>query len=745
MGDTTANGYRFGTFKGVFTPSILTILGVIMYLRSGWVLGNVGLPMTLVIVTVSSAITFLTGLSVSALATNMRVKGGGAYYMISRSLGVEAGGAIGIPLFLAQAVSIAFYVAGFSESVVALLPMLDVRVVGLATLAVLGVVTTYSADLALRTQFAVMALIALSLISFFIGRPPDPAVVARPEAMPATLGFWPVLAVFFPAVTGILSGVGMSGDLKNPSRSLPLGTLSAVLVGYAIYMVIPIFLDRMVPDRAVLLTDTMIVQKTARWGSLILLGIWAASLSSAVGCLLAAPRTLQALARDGVLPQFLGRGYGPGNDPRLATGIALAIGAGGLLLGDINLIAPVLTMFYLTAYGLLNLSAGLEELMGNPSWRPTFRVSSFLSLLGFAACFKMMFMISPGATFVAMAFVVAVYWLMKRRAMRARWGDMRVGLLMFGAREVVRRLARKTGGERNWRPNLLVLAGAPTRRWHLVEMADAISRNRSLVTVASIIPEHAWSAQRAERLRALLRGYLERQGVEAQVRVHPGEDHWSGIRELVRAYGYGPLTPNTLLIGASEKPETVLPFARLVRLVAHMRRNLIIVRENGTAKDGASNGKGNGRPILGSAPSPRIDVWWRGMTPNVAFMLALACLVRRSSGWSGARLKLCHVVEREEQRDEARRTLTRFLDESRIKAEIEVLIQDGRPAFQRISEASRDASLVFLGLRQPAEEGDESYAAYYRAFLDGTRELPLTVLAMAAEEVDFRGIFLTER
>ena len=730
MSDTAATGYRFGTFKGVFTPSILTILGVIMYLRTGWVLGHVGLVLTLVIVTFSSSVTFLTGLSVSSLATNMRVKGGGAYYMISRSLGVEAGGAIGIPLFLAQAVSIAFYVAGFAESVVAVAPLLDVRLVGLVTLALLGLITTYSADWALRTQYLVMALIVASLVSFFMGQPPDPSLVPRPETLPATLGFWPVLAVFFPAVTGILSGVGMSGDLKKPSRSLPLGTIAAVATGYVIYMAIPIFLSRMGLDRAVLMTDSMIVQKTARWGSLLLLGIWAASLSSAVGCLLAAPRTLQALARDGVLPQILGRGYGPGNEPRLATGIAWTIGGAGLLLGDINLIAPVLTMFYLTAYGLLNLSAGLEELMANPSWRPTFRVPAVLSLVGFVLCLTMMFMISAGATFIAMVFVVAVYWVMKRRAMRARWGDMRIGLLMFGARMVVRRLSLQTGGERNWRPNLLVLAGEPTRRWHLIEMADAISRNRSLVTVASIISENRWTAERAENLRASIRSYLEKKGVEAQVRIHPGEDHWSGIRELVRAYGYGPLTPNTVLIGASEKTESALLFAQLVKLVAHTRRNLIIVRESA---DGTTSGD-----------VPRIDIWWRGLTPNVAFMLALACLVRRSSEWSGARLRLCHVVENEEVRDEARQTFSHFLDEARVDAEIEILIQDARPALTRIVETSRDATLVFLGLRNPSEESEEAYADYYRAFLAGTVGLPLTVLAMAAEAVDFRGIFQAE-
>ncbi|HRR35100.1 MAG TPA: Na-K-Cl cotransporter [Kiritimatiellia bacterium] len=730
MHEPSAKGYAFGTFKGVFTPSILTILGVIMYLRSGWVLGHVGLTLTLAIVTLSSLVTFLTGLSVSSLATNMRVKGGGAYYMISRSLGVEAGGAIGIPLFLAQAISIAFYTAGFAESVVAVLPMLDVKATGLVTLAILGVITAVSADLALRTQFVVMAFIALSLLSLFLGGSPDSTALNPPVALPPTLGFWPVLAVFFPAVTGLLAGVSMSGDLKNPSRSLPLGTICAVLTGYSIYMTIPFFLNAVVPDRGILLTDAMIVQKVARWGSLILLGIWSASLSSAVGCMLAAPRTLQALAQDGVLPRFLGRGSGAGNDPRLATLLALAIGAAGILLGDINLIAPVLTMFYLTAYGLLNLSAGFEELMGNPSWRPTFRVPAALSLIGFALCLNMMLMISAGWTLIAAACVAAVYWIMKRRALRARWGDMRMGLLMFGARIVVRRLSQHTGGERNWRPNLLVLAGAPTRRWHLIEMADAISRNRSLVTVASVIPENVWTAERAENLRLSIRGYLEKQGVEAQVRIQPGEDHWSGIRELVRTYGYGPLTPNTVLIGVSEKPDTLLPFARLVRLVAHTRRNLIIVRE--TADESVSTSR------------PRIDIWWRGLTPNVAFMLALACLVKRSPYWSGTRLRLCHAVEKEEVRDEAQRTLDAFLVQARVDAEVAVLIQDGRSAFERIRESSSDASLVFLGVRKPEHESDDAYAAYIRTFLDGTSGMPLTVFAMAAETVDFQGIFQSD-
>ena len=231
-----SQGYGFGTFQGVFTPSILTIIGVVMYLRFGWMLGHVGLRTSLVIVTIGSAITFLTGLSISALATNMRMKGGGAYFMLSRSFGVEAGAALGIPLALSQAVSVSFYVAGFAEALVnSGIPHVgawDPRIVGLATLAVIAVTATLSANIALKSQYFIMAAIAFSLVAFFLGGTPSGLASPSPESVPPALGFWPVFAVFFPAVTGILSGVGMSGDLKNPGKSIPLGTLAAVITGY---------------------------------------------------------------------------------------------------------------------------------------------------------------------------------------------------------------------------------------------------------------------------------------------------------------------------------------------------------------------------------------------------------------------------------------------------------------------------------------------------------------------------------
>src|SRR6056297_465839 len=132
-----------GTFGGVFTPSILTILGVIMYLRFGWVVGNAGLLGTLLIVTISTGITFLTALSIAAIATDQRVRVGGAYYMISRSLGIEIGGAVGIPLYIAQGLSVALYTVGFAESVINAFPALQtLSVLGLSGIQMVGLIIT---------------------------------------------------------------------------------------------------------------------------------------------------------------------------------------------------------------------------------------------------------------------------------------------------------------------------------------------------------------------------------------------------------------------------------------------------------------------------------------------------------------------------------------------------------------------------------------------------------------------------
>ena len=722
-------GYGFGAFQGVFTPSILTIIGVVMYLRFGWVLGSVGLVSTLVIVTLSSAITFLTGLSISALATNMKMGGGGAYYMISRSFGVEVGAAVGLPLYISQAICIAFYVVGFTEAFVHAVPMAaewDPRIVSLVTLGGMALMATLSASVALKSQYVVMAAIVFSLVSFFCGSPLPAADASVAAAAPTeSPGFWHVLAVFFPAVTGILSGVGMSGDLKDPAKSIPRGTIAAVLTGYVIYMAVPVVLDMFVSDRAALLGDPLVMQKCARIPWLIVAGVWAASLSSALGGLLAAPRTLQSLARDRVVPRFLGKGYGASNDPWRASALTFLVAAVGVWLGDINALAPVLTIFNLTAYALLNLSSGLEEMLGSPAWRPAFRVHAALSFLGFAGCSGMMFMISPGATIIAAVCVFGIWWLMTKRELSARWGDMRTGLLVFLAHVAMRGLARRRVVDpHGWRPNLLVFSGAPGKRPRIVELAATLAGRQGLATYAAVVGGEGWSGERTAALAESMHQYLVKRGIDGQVRVQTDASTWGGMRELVRTYGYGPIEPNTILLGGAEGEDC----ASVLLTAAERMKNAVVLRTD----DGAL--------FPGGEPG-RIDIWWRGKSENASFMLAFAVMLQRARAGEGASIRLCHVAAADESPGEARRRLEQFLKTSRVRAKV-LVIDGGGDAFARIAEASSGSSVVLMGLRPPrAGEDAASYSSYFDGVLRGTAALPQAMFVSVAEQMPFKDIF----
>lgn len=731
--DVESKGYGFGTFQGVYTPSILTIVGVVMYLRFGWMLGNVGLTTSLIIVTIGSIITLLTGLSISALATNMRMKGGGAYYMLSRSFGVEAGAAMGIPLALAQAIGVSFYVAGFSEALVnsslPLVEYLNPRIVSFVTLTILAIVSTLSADIALKSQYFIMGAIVFSLVSFFMGSSPESLASVSPDKVPPSLGFWPVFAVFFPAVTGILSGVGMSGDLKNPSRSIPLGTIAAVLTGYAVYMAIPIFLSDFVTDSAVLKTDSMIFTKCAKWAFPILLGVWAATLSSAVGSFLCAPRVFQALARDRILPRIFARGWGATDDPRFSSFCCFFIAALCLWFGDINAIAPVLTMFNLSTYALLNLSAALESAMGNPSWRPTFKVKSSFSFMGFILCVMAMFMISPGWTFVALGCEILIFWVVKRRALNARWGDMRTGLWVSLARIAMFKLDGLKSDLRNWRPDVLAFTELPLKSSDVIDLSRAISGGRGMVTLTSIVPEAAGSTERVKELSGILKSTAEKRRLLAFSRVYASDDPFGTMHGLINSYGFGPFVPDTILIGVPTKEPQLKSISALASFIYQLRRSAIFVRERQAEE-------------LNDKKPARIDVWWRGQNQNGPFMLALATLIKESQERK-TKIRLCQIAESGVDPVDAKKILTEFLTSSRVEAD--VLIKENDPTRSPVSvinEVSSDAMYTFIGLRPPREdETPESYADYFRQMREGTLSLPSAVFTLAAEGVDFKRIY----
>lgn len=702
---------------------MLTILGVIMYLRLGWVVGNVGLLATLLIVTLSSGLTFLTALSISAIATDQRVKTGGAYYMISRSLGIETGGAIGVPLYFAQALSIALYTVGFAESLANVFPLLDERTIALVTTVIVALLAIRSARAAIKVQYVIMALIGISILSFIFGRPIEQTEVVL-WSVDGGEHFWVVFAVFFPAVTGIMAGVNMSGDLEDASRSIPKGTLAAVGTGYLIYMLLPILLVLRV-SAGTLIDDPLVMRRVAFWGDAILLGVWGATLSSAVGSVLGAPRVLQALARDGVLPSWMswmGRGSGAADEPRIGTAVTLVVALTAVWFGNLNVIAPILTMFFLTTYGVLNITAGLERFLGNPSFRPRFRVHWFWSFLGAAGCGAVMLMINALAAVASAVCVLSIFVWLKRRELKSTWGSVGEGIWMALARAGIMRL-RKTTDPKNWRPHLLVLLGAPTKRWHLVDIAAALTHNRALMTVSAVLPEDSAGVERRSAMEDTIAEYLARQGVQSLVRVTSAETPFIGAARLVETYGLGALVPNTVLMGYSAEYEHRGDYFAMISDLYRARRNVAIMHYN------SEKGFGDYR---------RIDVWWGGLRKNGGLMMILAYLLKTSLAWRNSEVVVKMVVPTEAAVNGTRNNLATLVEDLRTGATTEVIVADGRPFSEILRESSSSADLVFLGLAKP----DDNFVSYYgnlQAMIEG---LPSTILVLASEEMAFEEILL---
>jgi len=724
-----AKGGGLGTFGGVYTPSILTILGVIMYLRFGWVVGNVGLAGTLLIVTLSTAITFLTALSICEIATDQHVRIGGAYYMVSRSLGLEGGGAVGIPLYFAQALSVALYTVGFAESVTRAFPALDQRTVGVVTTIAIALLALRSAKVAIRAQYFIMAAIGLSLLSLFFGRPlEDTTIEMWGVPASASASFWVVFAVFFPAVTGIMAGVNMSGDLRQPARSIPRGTLAAIGTGYLIYMLLPIVLASRA-DAATLVADPLVMRRIALWGDAILLGVWGATLSSALGSILGAPRVLQALALDGVLPRrlrWLGKGSGAGDEPRAGTWVTLGVALVAVWFGDLDLIAPILTMFFLTTYGVLNVAAGLERFLGSPSFRPTFKVHWSLSLAGALGCLAVMVLIDTLATVVAVVVVISIFLWLERREMTAAWGDVRRGVWMAMTRAGLFRLHGVVTDAKNWRPHLLVFSGAPTKRWHLIDLATSITHNRGLATVATVLPPGQVSLDRQASMETVILDYLEKRGVRALVRVVRGDDPFESAERLVEAYGLGTLVPNTVLLGDNRQEDHRRRFCAMIAHFHAASRNVVIVREN------AERGFGERR---------RIDLWWGGLQHNGGLMMILAYLLSTSLPWRRAEVRLKMVARTEMAAEGCRRNLAELVARARVGAGFEVMLAGDRPFGDILAESSADADLVMMGIREP-DDDEAAFADYWAGLQRRVAAMPTTVFVLAAEDLAFGEVLI---
>jgi potassium/chloride transporter 4/5/6 len=704
---------KFGTFLGVYVPCILMLFGVIIFLRLGWIVGNAGLLESFFIITLSAAIALVATLSMSSIATNAEVGKGGIYYILSRTFGVEIGTAIGIPLFFRQSLSVAFCCIGFAESLHSLIPSLSITNIAVGTLIILTALAYTSIRGALKVQLGIFIVIIGSIISLFTGSElatvPSEMVAAAPLN---SLGFWTIFTIFFPAMTGMESSVSLSGDLKNPGRSLPIGTISAIITSYVMYIAISIFLVYRVPIER-LASDPLVIQDLASIPALIIVGIWGATLSSALGDLLAAPRTLQAIAEDGMAPKIFAKGFGPLAEPRVATMATFLIALFGACYGSVNILAPLLTMVSLISYCVLNFSAGMETVMANPSWRPRFHVHWAISLGGSLLCLVTMLMVDVGTALMAILGIVALYVLAKRRKIESTLSDIRDGILRFFSRSAIYRLTDEMGASKSWRPHFLVFTDS-SDDLSLVRFAQGISQSKGFVTMASFVTPGSACKEVAESLSAKCR----QEKIEALVEVKEAPRADMGMHQMIEHYGLGPLTPDTIVFGGISRRQTnplnldsenqSIDFARMIDIAHKRYKNVVILTKAHKLKDFAGN---------------NIHIWWDDSSQaNFELMLVIGYMLHLNRSKKGNRLYIKATASNEMDQENKRKKLEQIGVEKRLPIDIEVFVSDEKP----VEQFSKEADMIFLGL-QPPGEGNElaPYNAYLQDLAMKYKDLPV--------------------
>jgi amino acid transporter len=688
---------KFGAFSGVFTPSILTILGVIMYMRLGWVTGVAGFWGVILIILLAHVISLTTGLSISSIATDKKIEAGGIYYILSRSLGLPIGGSIGITLFIGTALSISMYIVGFTENFLALPVITDflnidpldintVRIIGTSTLIVLIIIALISTNIAIKAQFFILGAIFLSLISIAVGfflSSPESAVEQVEKAPPfMNYSFEVVFAIFFPAVTGFTAGVALSGDLKDPKKDIPRGTMLAIFTGLVVYLALGIGFYFFV-DQQMLLNDYNFLLTMAWLPVLVIAGIWGATLSSALGGILGGPRIIQAVALDRIVPSILGKGQGVNNEPRNALIFTFMLAEVGILIGDLNVIARVVTMFYLTAYGFINLAFALEK-WASSDFRPSFRISLWIGIIGFLACFFIMFELDVTAMVAALVILTFIYVYISRKNLHLDVGDVWPSVTASLLRKILTAMASKKLTERNWRANILLFSGGTENRPHLISFGKWLVGRHGLISNFDLV-EHKYTKVLIPKTQQYVQEetFAKAEGIFS--RRQDCNDIYEGIETIAATYGFSGVEPNTVVLGWGRKTTNPLRFAQVIKYLSDMDLNVVILDYN------QKNGFGN---------HDSIDIWWRGGSNNGNLILSLIKFIRISYEWRNTRVRLLLVNPVNEKKDLIEKQSREVLDKMRMDAEIKVINneKDKLPINTLIRKYSSDTDLTFLGL-----------------------------------------------
>lgn len=717
-------GHGFGTAP-VFLASISTILGAILFLRFGYAVAHVGLWGTLMIVVLGHFVTVPTVLAVSEIATNRRVEGGGAYYIVSRSFGASIGGSIGIALYISQAISVAFYIVAFAEAFQPVfgwveatygLESLDARWVSLpCTFLMIGAMIIKGADVGVKVLWFVCVMLAVSILAFLFGDGPE---AIRPEGLNLTArienpdSFGTVFATCFPAFTGMIAGLGLSGDLRNPRRSIPLGTIGATLAGMVIYVIVAVKLgESATPEE--LDKDQFIMAQIALWGPAIYIGLGAAALSSALGSIMVAPRTLQMLARDNVFPiprlnRLMEKGVGKTQEPVYATCVSGAVAIVFVVLGDVDFIAQILSMFFMVTYGALCMVSFLEHFASNPSYRPTFHSRWYWSLLGTVMCGLMMVQISALSALIALVLMVGTYIGLRR----SRQGERDFAAIFQGTMFQLTRWLQTTlqksrvmTSEGGWRPSIVAATRVGERRLGHFDLLRWICHRHGFGHFIQLfLGDYTFSNEIKARLHVdelIKRTEVSRAGIFVDTLIAPTFE--LALTQIVQMPGISGLPNNSILLEFDEEnPEEIAEVKNGARIAAGSLFNVLILRSTSYRFGYKSS----------------IHVWvTEENLKNAPLMLLLAYIIIGHPDWKGAEIGLFACSDSRDAEREADK-LSTLMKEGRLPISMQNVTSisyDSIEALEEeVSDRSAQADLIITGLTGENLDSDNLFKILQR-------------------------------
>ena len=694
--------YGFGTLP-VFLAGICTILGAIMFLRFGYAVAHVGLAGTVGIILLGHLVTIPTALALAEIATNRKVEGGGEYFIISRSFGTTIGGVIGISLFLSQTISVAFYMIAFAEAFTWLDKLfgltLDPRYISIPALVLLlGLVILKGADLGVKMLYIVAAILFVSLLLFFLGgalEGVDSDMVRWTSTIDGADPFIVVFAIVFPAFTGMTAGVGLSGDLRNPRKSLPRGTLWATIIGMIVYIGI-VFKLHTSASPEVMAEDQLVMVQIAAWGPAILAGLCCATLSSAIGSVLVAPRTLQALGVDRTFPgkglnAWLSRGTETANDPRHATIITGILALIIVIVGNVDLVATLISMFFMVTYGSLCAISFLEHFAARPSYRPSFRSRWYISLLGAIMCFLLMFQISLWYATIAILMLFVLYQAL--RIGKHGEGDLASlfqNVITQATRYMQIRLQRRTDPtDEEWRPSVIMVNDRTFDRRSPLMMIRWLCHRYGFGTyvhfIQGILTAKTFMESKKVKNRLLKQARKQHSVVYMDTVVSPSIT--SALAQTLQVPGVSGMSNNSILFEFAQRDsmDVIKSIVEQCQFAANTDMTLMVLRHCETH--------------FGSRDTIHVWLTWND-TANANTMILLSYILLGHPDWKNAHVQVFAALPRVEVK-KTQQDFAQLISEGRLpisEKNIEYIPTDDPEAFRKlVSERSSEADLAVIG------------------------------------------------